>query len=66
MERYLHSKWTSIDKIFGWRHYQVKNILKKKNKIELFAVCDKSINFVIEINELKDQRKWIPGWKEIV
>ncbi len=66
MDKYLHSKWTSVDKIFGWRHYQVRNVIKNKNKIELFAVCNKSINLFIKINELKDQQKWIPGWKEIV
>ena len=29
-------------KVHGWKHYEVKNIDKKNNFIELFAICDKS------------------------
>ena len=64
--KYLNSKWTAVKKIKGWRHYQVRNVLKKKKQLELFAVCDKKISFSIDIQEFKDSRKWIPGWKEIV
>ena len=35
------SKWTSIKKVHGWKHYEVKNIDKKNNLIELFYICDK-------------------------
>ena len=64
--KFLNSKWTSVEKVHGWRHYQVRNVLKKKKQLELFAVCDKKISFNIDIQELKDSKKWIPGWKEIV
>ena len=66
MNKYLHSKWTSIEKINGWRHYEVRNVLKAKKQLELFSVCNKSINFCIDIDEIKDRKKWVPGWKEIV
>tara|TARA_Y100001968_G_C18982412_1_gene537443 strand:- start:366 stop:566 length:201 start_codon:yes stop_codon:yes gene_type:complete len=66
MNKYLHSKWTSVEKINGWRHYEVKNVLKKRKQLELFSVCEKNINLVVEIDEIKDRQKWIPGWKEIV
>tara|TARA_B100001939_G_scaffold128771_1_gene111681 strand:- start:173 stop:373 length:201 start_codon:yes stop_codon:yes gene_type:complete len=66
MNKYLHSKWTSVEKINGWRHYEVKNVLKKRKQLELFSVCEKNINLIIEIDEIKDRQKWIPGWKEIV
>ncbi len=64
--KYLNSKWTSVKKRKGWRHYQVRNVLKKKKQLELFAVCEKKISFNIDINEIKDRKKWIPGWKDIV
>ena len=64
--KYLHSKWTSVDKINGWRHYEVKNVIKKRKQLELFSVCDKNINLIIKIDEIKDKEKWIPGWKEII
>tara|TARA_Y100001936_G_scaffold224558_1_gene242264 strand:- start:479 stop:682 length:204 start_codon:yes stop_codon:yes gene_type:complete len=64
--KFLNSKWTSVKKLKGWRHYQVRNVLKKKKQLELFAVCDKKISFNIDMNEIKDRKKWIPGWKEII
>ena len=66
MDKYLHSKWTSVQKINGWRHYEVKNVLKKLKQLELFSVCEKNVNLIIEIDEIKDRQKWIPGWKEIL
>ena len=66
MNKYLHSKWTSVEKINGWRHYEVKNVINKRKQLELFSVCDKNINLIVEIEEIKDKEKWIPGWKEIV
>ena len=66
MNKYLHSKWTSVEKINGCRHYEVKNVLKKRKQLELFSVCEKNINLIVEIDEIKDRQKWIPGWIEIV
>tara|TARA_B100001029_G_C14756555_1_gene283647 strand:- start:197 stop:400 length:204 start_codon:yes stop_codon:yes gene_type:complete len=65
MGKYLHSKWTSVEKVNGWRHYEVRNVLKKRKELELFSVCDKSIAFIIKIKEIKNKKKWIPGWKEL-
>ena len=64
--KYQNSKWTSTNKINGWRHYQVKNVFKKKHSVELFAVCDKKITIKININDLKDENKWLEGWMEII
>ena len=64
--KYLNSKWTSVKKRKGWRHYEVRNVLKKKKQLELFAVCDKKISFNIDIQELKDSKKWIPGWIDVI
>ena len=55
-----------MEKVHGWRHYQVRNVLKNKKQLELFAVCDKKIFFNIDIHELNDRKKWIPGWIEII
>ena len=57
------SKWTSLKKLNGWRHYEVVNIDKKNNKIELFAVCEKSKRIIVKKEELKDKRFWLRGWK---
>ena len=66
MINYLKTKWTSVKKINGWRHYEVRNVHKKNNKLELFSVCDKNNSVLIDLNEIKDKTKWTPGWKEIV
>tara|TARA_Y100001970_G_C13685144_1_gene579624 strand:+ start:133 stop:333 length:201 start_codon:yes stop_codon:yes gene_type:complete len=65
MHKYLHSKWTAVKKISGWKHYEVRNVFKKEKKIELFAVCDKNISIIIDFKEVIDKEKWIPGWKDI-
>jgi len=62
----LKSKWTSINLIDGWRHYEIRNCDKEKKQFELFAVCDNSVTISIHINDLNDRKKWIPGWKQIV
>ena len=64
MKKLLNSKWTSLINIEGWKHYQVRNVLIKKKQVEIYAVCDKKISFVIDINDLKDKTKWIAGWKD--
>ena len=64
MNKYINSKWTSVYKIYGWKHYEVRNVIKKQ--LELFLACDKCISIIIEIKEIKDSRKWLLGWKEIV
>ena len=66
MKKYLNSKWTSVKKIKGWRHYEIRTVFKKKKQLELFASCDKKINFIIKFDEIQNSKKWIPGWKEIV
>lgn len=65
MKKLLNSKWTSLSKKEGWIHYQVRNVLVKKKQIELFAVCDKKISFIINISDIKDKSKWLPGWRDL-
>ena len=63
MSNLLKSKWTSLKKINGWSHYEVLNIDKKNDKIELFAVCEKEKRVIVSKKELKDKQIWIRGWK---
>ena len=58
------SKWTSLKKLNGWRHYEVLNIDKKNNKIELFAVCEKSKRIIVKKEDLKNKRFWLRGWRD--
>ena len=66
MKHLEHSKWTAVKKIHNWRHYEVINIFKKKQKVEMFSVCAKKIRIKVPFKELKDNSKWISGWVEVV
>ena len=56
------SKWTSLKKLNGWKHYEVINIDKKSNKIELFAVCEKEKRVIVKKEDLKNKSQWVRGW----
>ena len=60
------SKWTSLKKYNGWKHYEVINIDKKSNKIELFAVCEKEKRVIVKKEDLKNKSLWIRGWNSKV
>ena len=57
-----NSKWSSIEKLNGWIHYEVLNIFKEDREVEMFCVCDRSIKVKIHLSELNDKKKWVPGW----
>ena len=56
------SKWTSLKKLNGWKHYEVININKKSNEIELFAVCEKEKRVIVKKEDLKNKSHWARGW----
>ena len=66
MKKYLNSKWTSVEKLNGWRHYEVKNVFVKNKELEIFSVCDKDILVRVKIEDINNKTKWVPGWEEIV
>ena len=55
------SKWTSLEKLNGWKHYEVINVNKKNNKIELFAVCEKKKSVIVKKEDLKNKSICIKG-----
>ena len=56
------SKWTSLKRLNGWKHYEVINIDKRNNKIELFAVCEKEKRVIVQKKDLKNKNLWVRGW----
>ena len=66
MKYYKNSKWTAVYKKNGWRHYEVKNVFKKKKELELFAICDNKVNLIVKFNEISNEKEWIPGWVEVI
>ena len=66
MKNYLKSKWTSVQQKRGWRHFEVRNVVKKNKTLELAAVCDTKVRLTVDYNEISDRSKWTPGWIEVV
>ena len=59
-----NSKWTSLIKLNGWKHYEVININKKNNQIELFAVCENKIRVIVQREVLQNKQIWKRGWED--
>jgi tryptophan-rich hypothetical protein len=61
------SKWTSKQKTWGWRHFQVVN---RKNEgkwvfAEMVASCDSEVRFWLNSKQLKDRSLWQAGWQSL-
>ncbi len=61
------SKWTAMQKTWGWRHFQV---VSRKNEdgfvfAELMASCDSQVRFWLNAKVLKNRHQWQPGWKSL-
>ena len=41
MKKYFHSKWTSVEKLNGWRHFEVKNVFVKVKNWKYFQFVKK-------------------------
>jgi tryptophan-rich hypothetical protein len=63
----LGSKWTSTQKTWGWRHFQVVN-RKDEGKIvfaEMVSSCDPTVRFWVNARSMKDRAQWQPGWQSL-
>jgi len=56
------SKWTSLEKLNGWKHYEVINVDNKNDQIELFAICEKEKRVMVKKVDLKNKKIWKRGW----
>ena len=56
------SKWTSLEKLNGWKHYEVINVDKKNDQVELFAICEKEKRVMVKKEDLKNKKIWRRGW----
>ena len=62
MKKLNKSKWTSLKKLNGWKHYEVININKKNNSVELFAICDNDKKAFVNKKDLMNESLWRRGW----
>lgn len=61
------SKWTSQQKTFGWRHFQVVNRKNENGLVfaEMVAACDSEVRFWINAKGLKNRQVWSAGWQSL-
>ena len=59
--------WTSVNLQQGYRHFQVKLQGGKGEErwVELEAVLDSKVRRRIAWSELKNQKYWTSGWKQL-
>jgi tryptophan-rich hypothetical protein len=62
--RLIGSKWTAMERTFGWRHFHATQ--KRKNGRDTFvllvATCDSSAQLWVNVKNLKDRGAWAAGW----
>jgi tryptophan-rich hypothetical protein len=63
----IGSKWTAIQKTWGWRHFQVVDRQNQGKWVfaEMVASCDPQTRFWLNASQLKDDSLWLPGWKTL-
>lgn len=67
MERIVGSKWTAMERTFGWRHFVVSSKRKASPHgqgwfVEMAATCDDTCRFWVNAQNLKDRERWSMGW----
>ncbi len=61
----LGSRWTAIQPLLGWRHFQVRTRHDQKGGVvfaELEAVCDVTVRVWVNAKVLQNRRLWQVGW----
>lgn len=61
----LGSKWTAVQEVMGWRHFQVCDRQDRKGGFvfaELQSVCDPNVRFWINARGLRNRDLWQAGW----
>lgn len=63
----LGSKWTALQKTWGWRHFQVANRRQEGPWVfaEMVASCDPKVRFWLNAQQLKDDLLWQSGWQPL-
>lgn len=69
LDRIIGSKWTAMERTFGWRHFRVCSKTKGQGKewfLEMVATCDETSRFWVNAQNLKDRERWGMGWLQRV
>ncbi|GBG69981.1 hypothetical protein CBR_g4809 [Chara braunii] len=65
LERIVDSKWTALERTFGWCHFRVESKKQQAKGIwylEMVATCDPASRFWVNAQNLRDRDRWAMGW----
>lgn len=64
MQLIVGSKWTAMERVFGWRHFECKQKMNiaKRSYLLLVATCDDSARLWLHADILKSRNLWAAGW----
>jgi len=64
MTKIIGSKWTSLERTLGWRHFRVREMQKigKLTFLLMAATCDESAMLWIPVDVLRSRNAWASGW----
>ncbi|WP_038027395.1 TIGR02450 family Trp-rich protein [Synechococcus sp. PCC 7336] len=63
----LGSKWTAVEPVMGWRHFQVRDRQERQGTTfaHLQSVCDDSASLWLNVRQLNNRQLWIAGWQAL-
>ena len=63
----LGSKWTAVQPVMGWRHFQVHNRQERQGVVFAYlqSVCDESVSLWLNARQLKNRQLWLAGWQTL-
>ncbi|XP_024532659.1 uncharacterized protein LOC112346931 [Selaginella moellendorffii] len=65
MARVVGSKWTAMERTFGWRHYEARAKQRMSDKewfVQMVATCDTTTQLWVNAQNLRDRKLWSMGW----
>ena len=64
LQHVINSKWTAMERTFGWRHFHCIQKVKIQSTtfVLLVATCDENAKLWVHIDILKSKSLWAPGW----
>eukprot|EP00193_Tetraselmis_chui_P020570 CAMPEP_0177779780 /NCGR_PEP_ID=MMETSP0491_2-20121128/16811_1 /TAXON_ID=63592 /ORGANISM="Tetraselmis chuii, Strain PLY429" /LENGTH=233 /DNA_ID=CAMNT_0019299425 /DNA_START=65 /DNA_END=766 /DNA_ORIENTATION=+ len=68
MDKIIGSKWTAMERTFGWRHFTATQKRKEGKDVYvlLVATCDPATRLWVNVENLKDRQRFAAGWLQKV
>lgn len=60
----LGSKWTAMQDVMGWRHFEVRDRQERQGMVfaELVSTCQSDVKVWVNAKTLRNRQLWRAGW----